>query len=346
MKINKKFLIWIFATATLLVGIYFGYKYWSGKELRTLTNNVSLIDSGNYDQAEKNLQSMIASDPANARPYILLAALLTEKLAQSHNVSIDSKAIIALLDSVDKIAPNSESKRLRATVALLLNQNFNAHKYALESVAIDDNNAKAWAVLGLVAEKQNNFESAEKYYAASYKRDKSNVEALLGQARALWQLGKTTTAKAKAEEAIKVADKRLEKAKAYYTAGHFYSFEKDYAKAIPDLSKSVELSPENYAALGELANSLNLAYKFHIEGFVSTSTLAQALEHSVAAVKINPAYSYGYYFASQSLVMQGRNNEAKNYLTLALKYATQTKASKTFIARINADLANLNKKSK
>ena len=343
---NKKTITYIGATTLLILIGYLGYRLWMTREVRSLNSLAVLMDSGQYDKAEKDLRALIAGDTNNTRPYLLLAALEIEKLARSRHKAKDSKEIFATLDKVDKLAKNSESKRLRAMASYIMHRDFNAKKYAQEAINIDINNDKAWSLLGLLAEKSENYKLAEKYYNASYKKSRNSVEAMLGQARVLWQSGDKNKALAKASEAIKVATKRLEKAKAYYTSGHFNSSNHDYDKAILDLRASVSLSSNDYAVRGELANALYMSYVITDIAKRNSLVLDEALSHALASIKLNPVYSYGYYFAGKIYAITRNKEAAKNYFEASLKYATKAIESKDFITRINKELKDLGVKNK
>lgn len=336
--------ILIVLSFSVAMGVYMK-KWYGNSELRSLQSLASLIDAGQYDLAERDLRDLIEKEPDNIRSYLLLASLQIEKLARSRHQEKDSKEILLLLNIIDKHAKSSESKRLRATVAYILNQSYGTKKYASEAVAIDSGNDKAWSLLGLSAEKDSNFKLAQSYYDVAYKKNQSNVEAILGQARMLRQDGDRIGGIAKAEQAIGASDKRLEKAKAYYTLGHFKSADHEYGKAIPDFKQSVSLSNNDYAPHGELAYALYMSY------VLSTSTkdiavLESALPHALASVKLNPEYSYGYYFAHKIYAKLGKSDISKKYLEFALKYAKKADKDKAFVTRISKELNALSNKSK
>ncbi len=337
----KKPLLYIGGAILIIILSYGGYRYWATSEVRNLNSALSLMDAGSYDEAESKLLKLIKSDPENIRPYLLLAAIKVEKLARSRHRDDDSKEIFIILDGVDKLSRNSESKRLRAMTEFILGKNYTARKYGMEALKIDNNNDKAWSLLGLVAEKELKWEMAEGYYHQSLERDQNNVETMVGLARVLWQQKKEKAAREKVYEAIDKAENRLDKAKALYTSAHFYASDKDFVKAVADFKLSLSLAPDEFASQGEMAQALYYAYIFGLPDYKNQNTLLEALSHSLLSVKLNPAYSYGYYFASKIYSERKMGDISIKYMEFALKYAKQANTDKSFISKIEKELALL-----
>ncbi len=289
-----------------------------------LLENNNKLDSIFYKRALWLLkQSQLDSAIADLNKAIHLMPgepLYTFSLSDAYLLRLDSKSALQVLDSLQLRLPDNLDLKLKKARLQLILKNYKDAMRELEFVyLLDPQNSQAHYLAGHIFYEQGDTGRAVKSYQKAVDLNPEFVESWNQLGDIMMNL-KNPLAIRYYENALRIDTNNIE---TMHNKAYALQLFNRKEEAILEYKKIIDKRPDfelSYFNLG----LLNL----------EKDSLDQALYYLTEAIKLNPEEASNYYYRAKTYLKQGKKNQAKNDLTLAItifpKYIEAQKLLKEF----------------
>jgi tetratricopeptide (TPR) repeat protein len=212
-----------------------------------------LIEHRRFEDAERELRLVLASDPNH--PYALALIGLSKTELGKHDESIDY-----LKQALGQQPDNSYFLYLMGLVYLRKGNVKEAQKFLMSAISYDPHNADYFGVIALIKLQENEWEEALTYANRGLQADPENLVCLNARSTALLKLDRKEESYQTIKEAL---HNDPHNSYTHANLGWGLLEKGDHRKALESFREALKLDPENGHAKAGLVEALKAKYWFY-----------------------------------------------------------------------------------